>query len=142
MVISLPPSPKAIVLALSIPKYSQNTSIPTCLLCPWGFTSAKRGDQREANELGITFCINSFSSSGPKKMFVCNIDEVSTFSISTKGGTGRLRCAYIPAISGVTSCMLTSFSDINEKLNGRSEEHTSELQSRENLVCRLLLEKK
>src|SRR5207302_2516035 len=25
--------------------------------------------------------------------------------------------------------------------NGRSEEHTSELQSRENLVCRLLLEK-
>src|SRR5690606_41631373 len=27
-------------------------------------------------------------------------------------------------------------------LVGRSEEHTSELQSRENLVCRLLLEKK
>src|SRR5690606_41863550 len=33
----------------------------------------------------------------------------------------------------------------NEKgfvMYGRSEEHTSELQSRENLVCRLLLEKK
>src|SRR5690606_41825898 len=29
-----------------------------------------------------------------------------------------------------------------EFLAGRSEEHTSELQSRENLVCRLLLEKK
>src|SRR5690606_41130785 len=29
-----------------------------------------------------------------------------------------------------------------KKLPGRSEEHTSELQSRENLVCRLLLEKK
>src|SRR5690606_30409167 len=28
------------------------------------------------------------------------------------------------------------------KVNQRSEEHTSELQSRENLVCRLLLEKK
>src|SRR5436309_12890425 len=28
------------------------------------------------------------------------------------------------------------------KPRGRSEEHTSELQSRENLVCRLLLEKK
>src|SRR5690606_40409909 len=27
-------------------------------------------------------------------------------------------------------------------ITGRSEEHTSELQSRENLVCRLLLEKK
>src|SRR5690606_40656443 len=29
-----------------------------------------------------------------------------------------------------------------ERGNPRSEEHTSELQSRENLVCRLLLEKK
>src|SRR5690606_38913588 len=29
-----------------------------------------------------------------------------------------------------------------ETINDRSEEHTSELQSRENLVCRLLLEKK
>src|SRR5690606_40715256 len=32
-------------------------------------------------------------------------------------------------------------SQLEEQLN-RSEEHTSELQSRENLVCRLLLEKK
>src|SRR5690606_39980929 len=31
---------------------------------------------------------------------------------------------------------------IDGKLLNRSEEHTSELQSRENLVCRLLLEKK
>src|SRR5690606_39648670 len=31
---------------------------------------------------------------------------------------------------------------VAEKLGLRSEEHTSELQSRENLVCRLLLEKK
>src|SRR3712207_8515110 len=29
-----------------------------------------------------------------------------------------------------------------ERLRGRSEEHTSELQSRQYLVCRLLLEKK
>src|SRR5690606_41772352 len=29
-----------------------------------------------------------------------------------------------------------------DRYRGRSEEHTSELQSRENLVCRLLLEKK
>src|SRR5690606_39482407 len=31
---------------------------------------------------------------------------------------------------------------LDEELDARSEEHTSELQSRENLVCRLLLEKK
>src|SRR5690606_41029281 len=30
----------------------------------------------------------------------------------------------------------------SQNRNSRSEEHTSELQSRENLVCRLLLEKK
>src|SRR5690606_41707069 len=30
----------------------------------------------------------------------------------------------------------------DDRAQGRSEEHTSELQSRENLVCRLLLEKK
>src|SRR5690606_19685381 len=32
--------------------------------------------------------------------------------------------------------------DVGPNLGARSEEHTSELQSRENLVCRLLLEKK
>src|SRR5690606_8052618 len=35
-----------------------------------------------------------------------------------------------------------SHSRITSERQGRSEEHTSELQSRENLVCRLLLEKK
>src|SRR5690606_41931526 len=32
--------------------------------------------------------------------------------------------------------------DLAQRADHRSEEHTSELQSRENLVCRLLLEKK
>src|SRR5205085_6821247 len=40
------------------------------------------------------------------------------------------RCTRISAISIASSA------------NGRSEEHTSELQSQSNLVCRLLLEKK
>src|SRR3712207_7155874 len=34
------------------------------------------------------------------------------------------------------------FSPVNGKVGCRSEEHTSELQSRQYLVCRLLLEKK
>src|SRR5690606_2139297 len=37
---------------------------------------------------------------------------------------------------------LDGFAEVNVVENARSEEHTSELQSRENLVCRLLLEKK
>src|SRR5690606_42149359 len=36
---------------------------------------------------------------------------------------------------------LTYYEEVTNR-PGRSEEHTSELQSRENLVCRLLLEKK
>src|SRR5690606_41524173 len=36
----------------------------------------------------------------------------------------------------------TASSPSRERRRRRSEEHTSELQSRENLVCRLLLEKK
>src|SRR5690606_41782067 len=48
----------------------------------------------------------------------------SQFLAVTKTGTGML------TLSGTSS------------YRGRSEEHTSELQSRENLVCRLLLEKK
>src|SRR5690606_41941584 len=41
----------------------------------------------------------------------------------------------------VSSCFCCN-SGINNSDASRSEEHTSELQSRENLVCRLLLEKK
>src|SRR3712207_8376574 len=37
---------------------------------------------------------------------------------------------------------LDEFWDISSWLTARSEEHTSELQSRQYLVCRLLLEKK
>src|SRR5690606_39859631 len=38
--------------------------------------------------------------------------------------------------------LLSGCSYVSDELWPRSEEHTSELQSRENLVCRLLLEKK
>src|SRR5690606_40682743 len=43
----------------------------------------------------------------------------------------------LPAISTIFTSTRSPFN-----LGARSEEHTSELQSRENLVCRLLLEKK
>src|SRR5690606_39442916 len=40
------------------------------------------------------------------------------------------------------ACPGTQSGAVLARFHGRSEEHTSELQSRENLVCRLLLEKK
>src|SRR5688572_31646358 len=49
----------------------------------------------------------------------------------------RIEFAYFP-LSGMAS--LLSITEDGEAV--RSEEHTSELQSQSNLVCRLLLEKK
>src|SRR3712207_7296802 len=48
------------------------------------------------------------------------------------GGTGR----------GVDDDVDVPGEDLLDHVTGRSEEHTSELQSRQYLVCRLLLEKK
>src|SRR5690606_41431957 len=60
-------------------------------------------------------------------------DEVKTADYMRQGLT---ESGYVVDVSnnGVNGCHLA--------LTYRSEEHTSELQSRENLVCRLLLEKK
>src|SRR6266511_1451329 len=59
---------------------------------------------------------------------------------------GRVVEIYGPESSGKTTLALHTVAE-GQKKGGicafiRSEEHTSELQSRENLVCRLLLEKK
>src|SRR5690606_41163679 len=51
---------------------------------------------------------------------------------------GRRRPAWPASCRGASRPRCPAASTIA----GRSEEHTSELQSRENLVCRLLLEKK
>src|SRR5690606_41151686 len=66
------------------------------------------------------------------------------FRYRSESGEGN---EYIPTsiegiphkASGVKACISLCWW---RSKNHRSEEHTSELQSRENLVCRLLLEKK
>src|SRR5690349_24082475 len=47
-----------------------------------------------------------------------------------------------PRAHRIAEWRLMSRGNITEVRNSRSEEHTSELQSRRDLVCRLLLEKK
>src|SRR2546429_4690105 len=47
-----------------------------------------------------------------------------------------------PVTDGVSQALETTLRGVDELLPQRSEEHTSELQSRLHLVCRLLLEKK
>src|SRR5690554_7011926 len=47
-----------------------------------------------------------------------------------------------PRADAATAEVLERWADVLTRLATRSEEHTSELQSRPHLVCRLLLEKK
>src|SRR5690606_39886437 len=54
---------------------------------------------------------------------------------------GLLEAARNQEVHQVFVHAFTDGRDVDPQ-SGRSEEHTSELQSRENLVCRLLLEKK
>src|SRR5690606_41493807 len=59
--------------------------------------------------------------------------------LTSVGGKGGMGAACVEAMREV-GCVYFSLPGGASPL--RSEEHTSELQSRENLVCRLLLEKK
>src|SRR5207302_10548381 len=72
-------------------------------------------------------------TTGPAVAVVSN-SSADRFVNFTNGGAFTF--AVIPLVQAITATMTGT--------NGmtRSEEHTSELQSRENLVCRLLLEKK
>src|SRR2546427_9049196 len=64
-----------------------------------------------------------------------NGSDSITIAVSATVPKVRYRSsAMIPSVSGTTTC--------RRAFTRRSEEHTSELQSQSNLVCRLLLEKK
>src|SRR5690606_39823790 len=64
-----------------------------------------------------------------KKLFSCNFANVQPNS-----GSQMNQAVFLALLKPGDTFM-------GLDLNSRSEEHTSELQSRENLVCRLLLEK-
>src|SRR2546427_7541089 len=55
-----------------------------------------------------------------------------------------VRCGLDAHVGHVRQADVTAFWRVDQQVLdvGRSEEHTSELQSQSNLVCRLLLEKK
>src|SRR2546430_12013337 len=63
--------------------------------------------------------------------------------ISARGGTAsRARVVAVAARDRSTGCSSRRTERPPRRQRSRSEEHTSELQSQSNLVCRLLLEKK
>src|SRR3712207_7179090 len=60
-----------------------------------------------------------------------------TAQIAVTGAAGAVSILYRKELAGLTGDALAE-----KRMQLRSEEHTSELQSRQYLVCRLLLEKK
>src|SRR3712207_7710340 len=64
-----------------------------------------------------------------------------TKAVKEVKGAGRIALTGTP-VENRLSDLWSLFDFLNPGLLGRSEEHTSELQSRQYLVCRLLLEKK
>src|SRR5690554_7136192 len=80
--------------------------------------------------------INNFFGIDIRKENRRNVIDVQAFNISTRACYQTLR--YIKAL-GRTGAKISRNHDV---FHFRSEEHTSELQSRPHLVCRLLLEKK
>src|SRR5690606_21409282 len=82
---------------------------------------------------------------------VAAVDRAEVGGVEADGATGavhRQRAVQGPLRAAVVGEAAADEDDVRvaldvEEVGGpRSEEHTSELQSRENLVCRLLLEKK
>src|SRR5205085_10961277 len=75
------------------------------------------------------------SCAAPFQFRLAIINAPSRLKTARRGVEPNIRVIR-PAIRFV------SFISISSAANSRSEEHTSELQSQSNLVCRLLLEKK
>src|SRR5688572_31038394 len=57
-------------------------------------------------------------------------------------GVGAIKSGFPSAVFGTSAVGWRTHWPTTAAGNARSEEHTSELQSQSNLVCRLLLEKK
>src|SRR5690606_31196616 len=81
---------------------------------------------------------------GSQDIYLARLEPVEIAQINPETGEDRLPIAY----EDVPQALLDAVVAVEDQrfyshfgVDPRSEEHTSELQSRENLVCRLLLEK-
>src|SRR5215475_556449 len=106
---------------------------------PAGFASSRR---KRGSSSRCKMSIFSLAKAGlPNFLQRTRPAECRCWS-STTGHVSQSRSRSAAIWRGYTLSLICSDATCANKRRSRSEEHTSELQSRENVVCRLLLEKK
>src|SRR5206468_12767618 len=91
----------------------------------------------------VGFLLVFFQCYGPHRDLHSFPTRRSSDLVSARRRSGRQHVARSRAARGShPACRRPTGRDISRDVRYRSEEHTSELQSRSDLVCRLLLEKK
>src|SRR5256886_376724 len=108
---------------------------------PWRKTGGAKGRANQGNFLRLTDDLDR-QGLAPCFIFTAYICVPMTKSFTAPAATSCRSCTGSPAAQRKLSsgAALARWSPVPEA--ARSEEHTSELQSQSNLVCRLLLDKK
>src|SRR5690606_39926046 len=112
------------------------------ILSPNNLNEAYRRVKRKKGAGGV----DKMEVESLKDYLISNKDELTASILAGKYRPNPVRRVEIPKDNGSKRQLgIPTVVDrvvqqaISQVLSGRSEEHTSELQSRENLVCRLLL---
>src|SRR3712207_7498650 len=99
------------------------------------------------SSVSILFCCFFFNDTATTEIYTLSLHDA--LPISEVAHSGNLKSLLVCLTNGVLGVGLSVFPLLFGEghagcptVNFRSEEHTSELQSRQYLVCRLLLEKK
>src|SRR5204862_8253710 len=92
-----------------------------------------------------------FHNTAPTELYTLSLHDALPISVDEFGAerdfllgreVAEFRSDHVGGGASLKPLVIANVSQGVVKLLGRSEEHTSELQSRRDLVCRLLLEKK
>src|SRR5437016_12132895 len=90
--------------------------------------------------LSVSFCFFFLICIATPVLYTLSLHDALPISVQ---GIASFSTSGLPSLSlGIATEKARIFSGVSAGESGRSEEHTSELQSLTNLVCRLLLEKK
>src|SRR3712207_9502483 len=103
-----------------------------CMACEY--------DSRTSRHDGVFFVFNDTATTEIYTLSLHDALPISFFWMATSG-EGAATAAF-PRSTSARCSMVAPSNSVESGSRCRSEEHTSELQSRQYLVCRLLLEKK